>query len=395
MAFLSSFSTDLASVEALKDLRASSISTSPLTECTSQQQQPLGSLQIGLPTDGATSREPSTAENMSIFLSAFEIPPNGRLTTSSPSGGYQLAESLTETSSLTEDPPTIPADEVNRFQLSSSPSYIRSVAGGTERIIKDSTEEITNSNEGGERSKNEDIMNGHHECPICEKFVKPVSLIWTCKICKRVLHLSCAAMEDWRCPCSLQNILDQLSKDKSRSKRTFGEMVECDLVTDDDDTDSETIVDDEPPLKKHKKSTLTIDILIKATEEEERTQRRQAFRFVRKGGGMEMDDNFWEYWDQLRRQRVCLADIQSVILGRQIGTSKSSLSHPSRVLRILMNDNEAEKQKIEKEFNDGVRHKDSIVLLDRYSLLEGRRESLMETKNWIDAEYLFGEEVEE
>jgi hypothetical protein len=90
-----------------------------------------------------------------------------------------------------------------------------------------------------------------------------------------------------------------------------------------------------------------------------------------------------------------LADVQSVISGRQIGTSDSSLFHPSRVLRGLINDNEAEKQKIEEEFCDGVPHHDSMVLLDRYSLLEGRHESLMETENWIDGEDLFGEEVEE
>jgi hypothetical protein len=54
-------------------------------------------------------------------------------------------------------------------------SNLRSVAGGTERIIKDSTEEISDSNEGGEKSKNKDIINKHQECPICEKCVKPVS----------------------------------------------------------------------------------------------------------------------------------------------------------------------------------------------------------------------------
>ncbi len=60
-----------------------------------------------------------------------------------------------------------------------------------------------------------------------------------------------------------------------------------------------------------------------------------------------------------------------------------------------MNDNKAEKQKIEEKFYDRVPHNNSMVLLDRYLLLEGRRESLIETKNWINAEYLFGEEVEE
>jgi hypothetical protein len=111
MAFLSSFSTDLASGETLKDLPASIISTKLLTECTSQQQQPLDSLQIGLPTERATSRQPSTAENMPISLSALQIPSNGRLTISSLSGGSQLAENLTESPSMTEDPPNIPADK--------------------------------------------------------------------------------------------------------------------------------------------------------------------------------------------------------------------------------------------------------------------------------------------
>jgi hypothetical protein len=140
---------------------------------------------------------------------------------------------------------------------------------------------------------------------------------------------------------------------------------------------------------------LTIDILIKATEEEQRMQRKQAFRFVREGGGMEMADGFWEYWNQLARQRVCLAAVQSVILDRQIWNSNSSLFHPSKILRGLINDNEAEKQIIEEEFRDGVPHHDSVVLLDRYSLLEGRHESLMETEDWIDSEDLLGEEVEE
>lgn len=124
-------------------------------------------------------------------------------------------------------------------------------------------------------------------------------------------------------------------------------------------------------------------------------QRRRAFRFIREGGGMKMADGFWEYWNQLRRQRVCLADVQSVVLGRQIGTSESSLFDPSSVLRGLMNDNEAEKQNIEEQFRAGVPHHDSMVLLDRYSLLEGRHESLMETEDWIGAGDLFGEEVEE
>jgi hypothetical protein len=54
-------------------------------------------------------------------------------------------------------------------------SKLGSVAGGSEHIIKDSTEEISDSNEGGEKSRNEDIMNGRYECFICEKYAKPVS----------------------------------------------------------------------------------------------------------------------------------------------------------------------------------------------------------------------------
>jgi hypothetical protein len=118
-------------------------------------------------------------------------------------------------------------------------SKLGSVARGTERIIKDPTEQISDSNEGGEKSKNEDITNGRDECSICEKYVKPISYTCPCQICSCILHLSCAEMKDWRCPTChkdpLQNISDQLSKDKSRSKRTFGEMVKYDLITDDDD----------------------------------------------------------------------------------------------------------------------------------------------------------------
>jgi hypothetical protein len=119
-------------------------------------------------------------------------------------------------------------------------SKLGSVAGGTERIIKDPIKEISDSNEGGEKSKNEDIINGRDECSICEKYVKPFSYTRPCQICSCILHLSCTEMKDWRCPTCykypLQNVSDQLSKDKSRSKRTFGEMVEHDLITDDDDT---------------------------------------------------------------------------------------------------------------------------------------------------------------
>ena len=126
------------------------------------------------------------------------------------------------------------------------------IAGGTERIIKDSTEEIDDSNKGGEKSKNEDIMNERDECSICEKYVKPVSFTWDCQICSRVLHLDCAVKNDRRCPTCpkdpLQNISDQLSEDKSRhpnSKRTFEEMNES--ITRDDNT-SKTHISMSTPL---------------------------------------------------------------------------------------------------------------------------------------------------
>jgi hypothetical protein len=119
-------------------------------------------------------------------------------------------------------------------------SKLGSVAGGAERIIKDPTAEISDSNEGGEKSKDVDIMNGRDECSICEKYVKPFSYTCPCQICSCILHLSCAETKDWHCPTChkdpLQNVSNQLSKDKSRSKRTFGERVEHDLITDDDHT---------------------------------------------------------------------------------------------------------------------------------------------------------------
>jgi hypothetical protein len=82
-------------------------------------------------------------------------------------------------------------------------------------------------------------------------------------------------------------------------------------------------------------------------------------------------------------------------LDRQIWNSDNSLFHSSKFLRGLINDIEAKKQKIEEEFRDKVPYYDSVALLDRYSLLKGRQESLMETKNWIDCKDLLKEEVEE
>jgi hypothetical protein len=97
---------------------------------------------------------------------------------------------------------------------------------------------------------------------------------------------------------------------------------------------------------------------------------------------MRMNDGFWESWNQLRRRRVCLAEVQ-FILDREIGTFESGLFYPSLVLRDLKNDNEAEMQKVEQEFYDGVPDHQSKVLLDRYSSLKERHKSLMETEDWI------------
>ncbi|KAF4628696.1 hypothetical protein G7Y89_g9457 [Cudoniella acicularis] len=165
---------------------------------------------------------------------------------------------------IAEDPLKIPADKVDSIGVPIPNlrlgrklktvvivvawlSKLGSVARKTKRIIKDPTEEISDSNEGDKKSKNKDIINRRDEYSIYKKYVKPISYIYPYQIY-------------------------QLSKDKSRSKKTFREIVKYDLITNNNDIDSETIIVDfdEPPLKKHKKSTLTIDILIKATEEEER-----------------------------------------------------------------------------------------------------------------------------
>lgn len=71
------------------------------------------------------------------------------------------------------------------------------------------------------RAIHEDIRKGCYECLICEKYIRPVSYIWSCQICRRVLHLSCIekelevqlssenldTMKYWRCPaCKLDQI---------------------------------------------------------------------------------------------------------------------------------------------------------------------------------------------
>lgn len=80
---------------------ASNIFTGPLTECMSQQQQPLGGVQTDPPTGEATSEEPSTAENLPVSPPALEIS----------SGGYHSVENSTKSPRMTEDSSTIPADE--------------------------------------------------------------------------------------------------------------------------------------------------------------------------------------------------------------------------------------------------------------------------------------------
>ena len=100
--------TDLLLGETPKAPPAPSLSTGPLTpECTSRQQQPLGDLQTGLPTRGATSREPLTAENLPISPSALESPSNGQSTTNSPPSGCQPAENSAKNPPITEDPSRI------------------------------------------------------------------------------------------------------------------------------------------------------------------------------------------------------------------------------------------------------------------------------------------------
>jgi sugar phosphate permease len=90
-------------------------------------------------------------------------------------------------------------------------SNICSIAGRTKRIIKDSTKEISNSNKGSKKSKNKGIMNRYYKYPICKKYIKPVSFIWTCEICNCILYFSYTTIEDWyylyyKDP--FQNILD-------------------------------------------------------------------------------------------------------------------------------------------------------------------------------------------
>jgi hypothetical protein len=90
--------TDLSFGETFNHPPALSLSTGPLApKCTSRQQKTLGSLQADPlqadpPTEGATSGELSTAENLPISPPALESASHGRSTANSPSGGCQPAE---------------------------------------------------------------------------------------------------------------------------------------------------------------------------------------------------------------------------------------------------------------------------------------------------------------
>lgn len=97
--------------------------------------------------------------------------------------------------------------------------------------LKDSTKEISNSNNNNEKSRNKDIINGRYKCLIYKKYIKPVSFIWHYQICSHVLHFSYTTVIDWRYPTyykdPLQNISNKLLEDKSRhpsSKRAFKEI---------------------------------------------------------------------------------------------------------------------------------------------------------------------------
>ncbi|KAF4625635.1 hypothetical protein G7Y89_g12530 [Cudoniella acicularis] len=210
--------SNLALGEALKDSPTPSLSTGPLTpECASRQQKPFG-LQTDLPTGGGASGEPSTAKNLPISPPALESPSNGRLTTNNPSRGYQPAENSAKNLLMAEDP--------SRILVAEGISNDTAITGGTERIINNSIEEVSDSNE----------------------------------------------------PLSLED-----KSRHSRFKRTFEEMDES--ITYDDDTNSETAIadkDDEPLLKKHKGAILGIDILIKATKAE-LVETAQVFHRLRKG----------------------------------------------------------------------------------------------------------------
>ena len=63
-----------------------------------------GRLQTDPPTRGATSREPSTAENLPISPPALESPSNDQSTTNSPPRGCQPADNSAKNLPMAEDP---------------------------------------------------------------------------------------------------------------------------------------------------------------------------------------------------------------------------------------------------------------------------------------------------
>lgn len=68
---------------------------------------------------------------------------------------------------------------------------------------------------GFDKTIHDDINKSQYDCLVCTEGVRPVSRIWSCQICSRVLHLSCVRrwaraelsserflkmMDGWRCP---------------------------------------------------------------------------------------------------------------------------------------------------------------------------------------------------
>jgi hypothetical protein len=80
----------------------------------------------------------------------LESPSNGRLTTNNPSKGYQPAGNSAKNLLMAEDP--------SRILVAEGISNDTAIAGGTERIINNSIEEVSDSNETlslVERSRND------------------------------------------------------------------------------------------------------------------------------------------------------------------------------------------------------------------------------------------------
>jgi hypothetical protein len=121
---------------------------------------------------------------------------------------------------------------------------------------------------------------------------------------------------------------------------------------------------------------LDIDFLVKATKAK-RVQMAQAFRL--REDRMKMDDRFRKSWNQLRRRHTCLADVQQFILDRGIKPFASRpIYTPLFALDCIIAENERQREKLEPELDY-----QSEVLLGRYSSLERRHKTLMETRKYI------------